>query len=135
MADETVTAADVVIQSGSMGQGTAGASITQGMPIYEDAGDSNKLKPADNSSAAKANVRGIALNAAENGQPVLYVKSGEYDPGFTPTAGTVYVVSSNAGKICAMADLASTNYVTVIGVGKDANTLTMGPIVTGAQVP
>src|SRR6266496_1447543 len=101
MADLTITAANVASGTGSQtSDGTAGGTITQGDAIYQDATDSNKWKRADaNLSAAAAAAIGIALNAAENGQPVRIQVGGEMNPGATLAVGTVYVLSATAGKI------------------------------------
>jgi hypothetical protein len=39
--------------------------------------------------------------------------------------GTIYVVSATAGGICPEADLASTNYVSILGVGSTAAVIKM----------
>ena len=69
MADLTITAANVALESGTQATGTAGATITQGQPLYKDSTDSNHLKPTDADVAASAACVGIALSAASDGQP------------------------------------------------------------------
>lgn len=120
MADLTITAANVVAGSGAkIVHGTAGASVTAGQVLYEDASDSNKLKLADNDSATAA-VRspvGIALHAAASGQPLSYLAKGPITIGATTAVGTVYCLSSTAGGICPSADIATGDYNTIIGIG------------------
>lgn len=108
MADLSITAGSVVASSGAtIVQGTAGASITAGQPLYMDSSDSNKLKLADaNASSATATVVGISLHAAGSGQPISYITAGSYTVGASLTAGLVYVCSSAAGMIAPSADLA-----------------------------
>src|SRR5450432_980608 len=104
MADVTVTAASVAPITGTtnntlISQGTAGATITQGVPLYADPTAANQLKPTANAAANTAQVVGIALNAASVGQPVTYAIGGDLTFGYGLTKGIVYVVSTNAGKI------------------------------------
>lgn len=129
MADLTITAASVVKGANAVTRtGTAGASITAGQVVYEDTANSNVLKLADgNASSATANPVGIALHAAESGQPVTYViEDDDFTPGATlsmSAAGgkAVYVLSATAGGICPVADLASGVYPVVVFVAKSAS--------------
>lgn len=117
MADYAITVANVAAQSGStQASGTSGATITQGDAIYIDASDSNKIKVADcTTSAATAAAKGIALNSALSGQPVTYAKAGSsVNLGTTLAIGDV-VILSEAGAIAPVADLASADYLTIIG--------------------
>lgn len=135
MADLIVTAASVVKGTGaSTATGIAGEAITAGQPLYIDATDNGELKLADaNDTAAKAAIAGIALHAASTGQPITYQTSGEITIGVTVAVGTLYVVSATAGGIAPIADLVSTNYVSVIGIAKTAAILTLGLNNTGIQ--
>jgi hypothetical protein len=126
MADLTITAASVIAGSGAkIVSGTAGASITAGQVVYKDTSDSDKLKLADNDSATAA-VRspvGIALHAAASGQPLSYVSRGPVTIGATIAAGGVYSVSSTPGGICPVADIATGDYNTVLGVATSTTVL------------
>ena len=121
MADVSITAANVATSSDSTLytlSGTAGATITQGQPL---AGETTALEPADATDSALHKVVGIALNAASSGQPVDYViRDPEFNPGFTVTVGTVYVLGDAAGGIAPAADLSSGEYAVVIGPGLTA---------------
>ena len=136
MADLSQTAANVLKSSGSIQNGTAGATITAGMPIYLDADDSNHAKPAEaGDTAAKAAAVAIALNGASDGQPVSYLAAGSINLGATLTVGTVYVVSQTAGKICPNADLVSGDMVTVLGIATTTALLSLDINASGIEVP
>lgn len=137
MADLTITAAQVLPDStGDSYTGTAGGTLTAGQAVYLD-DTVNTVKAADaNASAATARAIGIALHAATAGQPIRVQRAGDVTLG-TGTAGTIYVVSANAGGIAPAADLASGHYVTVLGVGITGSKLRMppaGPFVSGQVV-
>jgi len=126
MADLSVVAADVALHStaGSITQVTYGATITQGQALYKDATDSNKYKLADaDLSEAAATVAGIALTPGDSGDKGYIVQSGAIDLGVTITVGEIYVLSGNAGGIAPEADLATLDYVSIIGVGAAADQL------------
>lgn len=137
MADITITVANVAAGTGSVtSDGTAGATVTQGDVVYQDAADSNKWKRADaNLSSAAATAIGIALNAAENGQPLRIQTSGEITIGGTVAIGTVYVLSANAGKIAPTTDLATGWFTFVIGIGKTTAIIKLIMQTAGVAVP
>jgi hypothetical protein len=97
----------------------------------------SKLAKGDNNGGtggSMATVRGIALSAAEGvDQPVTIITEGNLTcDGLTK--GTVYALSATAGKICPVADLASGNYVSVIGIATSTTNLLVKPIVSGAAM-
>lgn len=122
MADVSVTAASVVKSAtGKSASGTAGASITAGQPLYQDAADSNSLKPAQ-ATSAKYKVVGIAEHGAADGQPITYCyEDDDFTPGFTSAVGVAYFASPTAGGIAPIADAATGDYVSVIMVGKSTS--------------
>lgn len=128
MAALTVTASSVAASASATinRAGTAGASITAGQPVYIDTADGNELKPAQATSAKHAAV-GIALNNAEDGQPVAYAsKDPSFTPGATLVTGTVYCVGdTTAGDIDPVADLGSGDFVTVLGVATSTSVLNL----------
>lgn len=136
MADITITAANVLAGTGArIEEGTAGATITAGMPVYLDSSD-NKLKAADaNDTAAKAAAVGIALNGASNNQPLKYQVAGPITIGGTVAVGTIYCVSENAGGIAPHTDLGAGEFVTVLGIGISATQIRLAINVSGVQVP
>lgn len=125
MADLTITAANVIPQSGAtiVYSKLAGDTITQGQSLYLDA-VSGKLKKADaDLSAAGATVVGVALNSASLDQPLAYISVGDVVIGATLVAGTHYFASSTAGGICPHADLSVGEYVSRIGYAKSTTLL------------
>lgn len=136
MADLSITAANVVADSVSKQEYTAGAAITAGQAVYIDTANSNVVKLAQaDGTALEATVKGIALNSASTGQPVLIAVSGTLDLGATLTVATVYIVSTAAGGICPVGDLASSSYLSIIGVGTAADELTIGILNSGVEKP
>jgi hypothetical protein len=117
MADITVTAASVLLTSGPVESGTAGASITAGQCIYKDASASNVLKLAQaDGTAAEADAVGIALHAAGTGQPIAYARSGALiNIGGTTVKTTTYVVSAAAGGVALQADLSAGQRIVRLG--------------------
>ena len=139
MADLSITAGDVlkITSTANIFDGISGGTITAGMACYVDSTDSDKVKPADaDSSSLTASVKGVALNGASSGQPVRVQLDGTIDIGATVTQGEIYVLSGNAGGIAPEADLATGDYVSIIGVGSDtANQLELAISNSGKQIP
>lgn len=124
MADLVITAASVLASAqASKAQGIAGAAITAGQPIYRDTADLDaynrgkvKLADANGASAAVQTCEGIALHAAASGQPIEYAT---LDPDFTHgltgvLPGDCVILSSGAGALCLVADLASGHRLNVV---------------------
>ena len=137
MADISVTAANVVAASGATKYtGRAGGTITAGQPVYEDPSDSYDLKAAKADAAATDKVKGIALHGASDGQPLTVITAGGLNIGATLTVGIIYVLSAAAaGGVAPSADLASTNYVTTLGVATTASNLDVQIHNSGAVKP
>ena len=104
------------------GRGTAGAVVSAGQPLYQDAWDGHHLKPAQADAAVTATVVGIALHGAVRGQPIEYQMPGDYvtlGAGAAVVAGEVYCLSAAAaGGIAPVGDLVVGNQVSVLGVGR-----------------
>lgn len=129
MADISVTAASIVKTSSTLwALGVAGATITAGQPVYRDATAGNKLKPADADVLATSLAVGIALHGASDGQPLQYATGGTLTFNAVLTAGTVYVASTNPGGIAPVADMASGDFVTILGIGTSTTVLKIGII-------
>lgn len=125
MADITVTAANVQPGTGAVidKRYNFGATVTAGQAVYLDL-TTNTWKPADNdSSAATAVLGGVALNGGASGQPAAVLTGGNYNPGGTVVAGTIYCLSSTAGGICPAADLGSGDTVAILGVATSASNI------------
>lgn len=132
MADISVTAASVVPGSDAIYvDGTAGETITAGMTCYKSTSDSKWYKADNNDTAAKAVVGGISLNGASLNQPIRIQTGGTITIGATVAVGTIYVQSTTAGGIAPSADLATGNYVTILGVATTAAIIKLGLNVSG----
>lgn len=125
MTDISITAANVVAGNGAkIEHGTLGATITAGQVVYLDSSTSRYLLADNNSATAAVRApRGIALNGGANGQPGAIVISGPVTIGGTLTAGVVYYLSDTPGGICPVADLASGEYPTVLGIATSTTVL------------
>ncbi|WP_428673703.1 capsid cement protein [Reyranella sp.] len=125
----SITATQVLLASGPVEHGIAGAAITQGQSVY--LASTGKWLPAqcDGTTAeAGENGCGIALSAAgADGQPVTVAKPGAIvtlGAGAAPAAGVVYVIGPGAGSIAPVGDVVtSTNKMTALGVGLTTNRL------------
>tara|TARA_Y100000593_G_scaffold67933_2_gene124890 strand:+ start:11575 stop:11988 length:414 start_codon:yes stop_codon:yes gene_type:complete len=137
MADLTITASDVVPPSTGVADGTAGEAIVAGQAVYLDSTDDSKVKLADaDDTEAKAAAVGIAVNSAPKaGQPVSYVTLGDLTVTSGVTVGEIYVVSGTAGGVAPEGDLASSDYVTILGIGKTSTSIAVKVHVSGIQVP
>ena len=125
MADLVVTAASVDRVSGSQRTGEAGVAITAGDCVYVDAAGLVQLCEKDQTIVEAAAV-GFALADAAAGQPVTYQISGVVNLGATLTTGEVYVVGAAPGGIAPVADIATTNFGTVLGIAISAAQLQIG---------
>lgn len=133
MADLTITAASVQKGVNSPITGVAGETITAGQGVYVKASDKRLWKAQADGTAAEAEAVGVALNGGAAGQPIAYQKTGTITIGATVAVGTIYVVSATFGGIAPWADLAATNYVTIVGVGATTGTIALAFNATGIQ--
>lgn len=124
-ADLSITAASVVKGSnGVVERGTAGATVTAGQVVYYDsAAGTWKLADDNSATVAARSPRGIALHAASTGQPLTIHKGGDITIGATLTAGVAYYLSDTPGGICPVADLATGEYPTIVGIARSASVL------------
>jgi hypothetical protein len=139
MSDISVTAANVAAANSNTvkATGTSGAAITAGQGVYLNPSD-GKIYPAQADSGHSThtpNLAGVALDSAPGAnQPITYATENDVNFGSILTTGIIYVVSAaNAGGIAPSADLASTNYVGVIGVATSSSVLHLSLIPTSAQ--
>jgi hypothetical protein len=116
-------------------QGYAGATITAGMAVYEDAQD-HKLRPADADGGARsAAARGIALHGAFDGHPLRVQTAGTIAIGGTTVVGEQYAVSATAGAIIPADELPLAAFVTILGVGGINNTIRLAIEASGQPAP
>lgn len=127
MADITITPANVVKGANARTEdGIAGATVTAGQVGYKDDSTSKYLLADNNSVTADARRGvGVFLNGAANNQPVELVFEGDVTIGATLTPGTAYYLSDTPGGICPAADLASGEYVCLLGIAKSATVLAL----------
>jgi hypothetical protein len=118
MADLTINSSNVEASSDSRRvTGIAAVSISAGQALYRDATGSYRLALA--STLEESKFEGIALCAAEPGQPVVLAW---YDPDLdighsSLTKAQIYCVSSNAaGAVAPIGDLTAGDYVAVVGI-------------------
>lgn len=136
MADLTITAASVLAGTNAeIVRGNAGATITAGQAVYLDTASTGEWLLADSDSAtviARGSARfGIALNGAADGQPLAVQVSGDITIGATMTAGTTLYLSDAPGGICPIADLATGDYITLVGVAMSTTVLRIDPLYSG----
>lgn len=133
MADLTITAANVQPSDGySYVDGTAGETLTQGVVVYLKESDTRYWKADCTTSVATARAAGIVLTGASAGQPVKVLTGGTITIGATIGVGTIYILSTT-GLIAPYTDLATGDYVTVLGVAATASQLSVRLHVSGVQ--
>lgn len=135
-ADYTVTVNSVLPSSQAViRRKIAGATITTGKSLAVKADGTLDLYDAN--GAAPLNVfKGIALNSAVTGQPVIYVESDpEFTPGFTVAANAIVIGSATAGGLAPAADLATGHYLTIVGLGIGSNKIDLNPVSSGVVTP
>lgn len=128
-----ITAANVLKGSNASIQKDylAGETVTAGQGVYLKAADSKWYLGQCDGTLAESQVQGVALHGASAGQPLQVQVGGLITIGGTIAVGVFYYVSPTAGGICAVADLASTNYVTVLGYGTTTGIMNLSPVATG----
>lgn len=133
MADLSLTANNVVPDDGYASvMGVAGETLTAGVVVYLKESDTRYWKAHTETSSATSTAIGIALNGAAAGQPVRVMTGGTVTIGATVGVGTLYILST-AGLICPSADLATSDWVTYLGVATTAAKLKLGIQVSGVQ--
>lgn len=119
---------------------TASGAIAQGVWVYKDS--SGQTAAAAAASDNESEVYGITLNTttAAN-QPQAVATAGNVDDSGTPFAeGVSYYlsddghVSGDDGGMCAVADVASTEYVVSLGNAVDTNTFDIKIHKSGGQL-
>jgi len=126
MSDVSITPGNVVAGSDAVinRSGIAGETITAGQPVYLDSATKKFLKADCNSATAAARqAGGIALNGASLNQPLAVHKSGSLTIGGTLVAGNPYYLSSTAGGIKPAADLATGDYICLLGLAASTTVL------------
>ncbi len=137
MADLSVTVADVKPGAGaSTKSGIAGTTITAGQALYKDPVTGKLLLAKALGAAVEAQVVGVSRHAALADQPIDYQDDGDIE-GMGTTEGLVYILSTVAGGISPHTDVstpASTEFVSLIGVGGPSGKLSLGIFNSGHQL-
>lgn len=111
--------------------GQAGASVSQGEPVYLSSSDGKYYKTDANDGVAKAAAVGIALVPAATNGYFLIQTAGLINLGATLVTGTSYYVSTTAGGICLESDLASGHFTTFLGIATSTSLLELDIVVGG----
>ena len=138
MAEYALTAADIDAGA-NIGNAViveAGGTVAAGEWVYLDAADDNKAKPADNTSAAKATVYGMALNSAADEQPLSVLRAGSIEVGAAvfATVGLVLVISGTAGDMELAEDSVSGDHVTIVGYSTSTHEMMISIVVTAQEL-
>jgi len=135
MADLVQTAANVALggSAASVRVVIARETVTQGQPGYEDA--DGRWGRAANTSLVLSRAAGFFLTPATAGQPVVVVTGDNQlvNLGATLVIGKTYVLSV-LGKVSPIDDVASGDWLTLLGTGATANLLRTKFDSTGIQV-
>lgn len=131
MVDVAITAASVLPGTEAEGAqfeyGIAAVAITAGQVVYKDAAGQYRLADNNDTSEALSIVAGIALNGAAAGQPLRIQTRGPYTVGGTVAAGSVFVLSATPGGVAPVADLATGNRCSILGVGTSTTRMNLQP--------
>ena len=115
MAALSITAANVALVSGGVRTVTYGETVTQGQPLRKLSTD-NKFYLCNQDDATQAAASVIALTPGGDGDLGVVAGAGAtINIGATVAIGTVYCVGASDGEIDPTADLASGDFVTIIG--------------------
>lgn len=125
MTDLSITATSVVRGATAQTElGTCGETITAGQVLYKAAATGLWMKADNNSATAEVRApTGIALNGGAVNQPLLVHKKGPLTLNAVLTAGVAYYLSDTAGGICPVADLASGEYPSLVGIAQSTTVL------------
>ncbi len=118
----TINTANVLLSTagqGSMFTGTAGQTITAGMPLYYDS--TNSVYKGANCLTNNP-VAGIAADSGNVNQPIMIcTKDPNFSPGYPIVAGNIALLGNTAGAVQPYEDRTTGWYVTALGVGIGQN--------------
>lgn len=132
----SITAANVVLESGPVEAGIAGEAFVAGAILYRaDNGRWLKAQCDGTAIEAGANALGLALATADAALARVQVAvDGAVVAIGTGTAGVVYCPGATAGALNPVADLTSTNKVTVAAIGCGTNRIKLGRLYNAGSV-
>ena len=135
MADISITAANVAATGTFQKQPVQfGETVTAGQVVYLKSSDTKYWKAQADGTSEEASAAGICLGGAAANQYGVILTGGTITIGGTVVKGTPYFVSTTAGGICPHADLASTNYVTLIGFATSTAIISVSFSATGVTI-
>ena len=131
MANLSQTAADVkILSDGPIQNGTCGEALTAGQPVYQSGG--KWFRGINTGVALNASISRIVIVGGAIDAPCVLALSGcQVDLGATLVVGETYILSATLGLIAPLADLASTNRVTILGVATAVNSFAFYPLASG----
>ena len=126
MAAYTITAAEVTPGSGAaIEYGILGETATAGQAVYKKASDGKLWLAQADGTAAEAAAVGVLIAGGAANQHVGYVKQGDVTLDTAALTGAskgeVTALGATAGGLYPNEDVATTQYVTVLGVMKTSN--------------
>ena len=120
MADLTISANAITLVSGPSEYRVLAENAGAGVPVYVT-GSTGTVGVADSNVDGKQTVRGITVGAGSMGDTVQVALPGAVlNLGATLGVGTLYSLSTNAGKIQPVADLTTGETVSLLGAGQTA---------------
>ena len=117
MADIAITAANLQIPEDAVLEAlTADVALSVGDFVYFDTSD-QEIKLSDAGSSSTARVEYIVVRAALANEVAVAMKLNRRFVlgGTLGAAGTQYVLSDTAGKICLLSDLTTGNQIVIVG--------------------
>lgn len=116
----------------------AGEAIAAGELLYRKSDDGKLYKALANGTLEQSTIYGIAVASAAIGQHVAYLSDGVITVQASAFdaigVGGVLVLSQTAGAAMDVGDLASDDWLAIVGWVTGANTFKFKPVNTGVQV-
>jgi hypothetical protein len=131
----SITAANVLKGTGAITQNVVwGGTVTAGMAVYEMSDGRFAAGDSDTSSTT-ATVAGVALTGGGAGQPGVIQTGGRITIGGTVTVGESYYLGDANGSIIPYGDRASSDYVSLVGIGVTTAIIDLRILNSGVVVP
>lgn len=134
----SITASNVTLQSGPTEMATAGEAFAAGAAVYQSAAGTWLKAQCDGSTVEAGEVKvGVALFTADaaSARGQVAVEGAEVNVGAVLTAGSPLYIHGTAGSMThALADLASTNKSTIVGIAISTSRMFVKPIYRAGAV-
>lgn len=133
MADITVVPVNVKVAGSIVSLVQVGEAVVQGMVGYLNATTGKYMLTQSDGTAAQAQAKGFFVTpAATDGEAVISI-GGTIDLGATLVLGETYVVSQTLGGIAPIADIATGDFVTHLGVAISTSLLKQAISISGIE--